>query len=164
MDRQQIRLKLAIDHLGLSLKMDDFDNRLILQKAVYLAQAKQVHLGYYYQWYLYGPYCPSLTKDLYAIDSEGRYGVDECNRWELDEQSCHRLDEIKGLFTETAPGPLPSNLELLASVHFLVTCKQVSRSDAKQITEILKRYNKDFSPQEVEVALGELDKYGLLPG
>jgi len=56
MDRQQIGVKLTIDGLNLPFKIDGFQDRLIMQKSVYLAQAAGVHLGYYYHWYLYGPY------------------------------------------------------------------------------------------------------------
>jgi len=49
MDRQQIALKLTVEGLGLPFKIDTFDDRLILQKVVYLAQAIGVHSGYYYQ-------------------------------------------------------------------------------------------------------------------
>ena len=64
MDRQQIGVKLAIDGLKLPFVIDTFMDRLIMQKAVYLAQAAGVNLGYYYHWYLHGPYSPSLTRDV----------------------------------------------------------------------------------------------------
>ena len=48
MDRQQIGVKLAVDGLGLKFKIDTFMDRLIMQKAVYMAQAKGVNLGYFY--------------------------------------------------------------------------------------------------------------------
>ena len=62
MDRQQIALKLAVDGLELPFEINSFEDRLILQKAVYLAQAGGVNLGYYYQWYLLGHFCLSLTR------------------------------------------------------------------------------------------------------
>lgn len=42
--------------------MDTFDNRLKLQKIVYLLQAKGLNLGFQYELYLYGPYSERLTK------------------------------------------------------------------------------------------------------
>ena len=36
MDRQQIGVKLTIDGLGLDFKINSFQDRLIMQKAVYL--------------------------------------------------------------------------------------------------------------------------------
>jgi len=162
MDRQQIGVKLALNGLGRPFNVASFDDRLILQKTIYLVQAKGIHLGYYYHWYLHGPYCPSLTRDLYAIDSEGDYADEECRRWNLDEESSKRLGELADLFSEIGTeDDLADNLELLASVHFLVERKQVEGRDAKQINTILKRYEKDFSDDQVAKALGVLDKHGL---
>lgn len=166
MDRQQIGVRLALKALGREPQIDSFtesfEDRLILQKTVYLAQAKGIHLGYYYKWYLHGPYCSSLTKDLYAIDSEGKYADEECGRWNLDEESSNRLGKLADLFSEIGPeDDLADNLELLASVHFLVERKQVSKRNVEQIKIILERYEKDFTDDQIEEALGVLDKHDL---
>lgn len=164
MDRQQIALKLTVEGLGLSFKIDTFDDRLILQKAVYLAQAIGVHLGYYYQWYLYGPYCPSLTRDEYAIASELEKGIDESKGWVLDEVSQKLLDRLKGLIGEAKEQGKSRKLELLASVHFLLTRQQVRNNSSAEITAVLKKFSKNFTKQEVEKAMRDLKEYGLLTG
>ena len=162
MDRQQIGVKLTIDGLKLPFIIDSFRDRLIMQKAVYLAQAAGVNLGYYYHWYLYGPYSPSLTRDEYAIDMDISAGLDESEGWKLDDRSSQRLQEIQGIFTEPERETLAKRLELLASVHFLIDRKQVSRVDTKRITATLERFNKDFSEEEVKNALQELKTYDLV--
>ena len=162
MDRQQIGVKLALNGLERPLKVDEFDDRLILQKAIYLAQAKGIHLGYYYKWYLHGPYCSSLTKDLYAIDTEGKYASEECKRWNLDKESSTRLKELAGLFSESDTKTLARNLELLASIHFLVDREQVSNKNPDEIKEVLDLYDKGFSEEEVVHALGVLEEHDLL--
>jgi uncharacterized protein YwgA len=162
MDRQQIGVKLAIDGLKLDFKIDIFEDRLILQKAIYLAQAAGVHLGYYYHWYLSGPYSPSLTRDEYAIAMDISTGLNDSEGWRLDESSSRRLEEIRGIFTEPQRGKLAKKLELLASVHFLIDRRQVSKVDTKRITGTLERFNKNFSEEDVKEALEELKTYGLL--
>ena len=162
MDRQQISVKLAIDGLKLPFKVDIFEDRLILQKAVYLVQAAGVNLGYYYQWYLHGPYSPSLTRDEYAIAMDISAGLNESKGWKLDDSSSQRLEKIGDIFTEPQRDKLANKLELLASVHFLIDRRQVSGANIKQVTETLKRFNKNFSEDEVKEALGELKSYGLL--
>jgi uncharacterized protein YwgA len=162
MDRQQIGVKLAIDGLNLPFKIDGFMDRLIMQKAVYLAQAAGVNLGYYYHWYLYGPYSPSLTRDEFAIAMDISAGLDESKGWKLDESSLKRLERIRPIFLEPERDNLATKLELLASVHFLIDRKQASKVNAGRITVILKRFNKDFSEQDVRKALEELKAYGLL--
>jgi uncharacterized protein YwgA len=162
MDRGQIALKLSIDSLGLKFQIDDFRDRLILQKAVYLVQAAGVHLGYYYQWYLHGPYSPSLTRDEYAVAADISAGLDDSKGWTLDAISLDKLGRLSSMFNESDRGKLATKLELLASVHFLMFHGQTSLTP-KSITETLQRFQKDFSEDEVETALGELKEHGTLP-
>jgi len=161
MDRQQIGLRLAIDGLRLEFKIDTFEDRLILQKAVYLAQDAGVHLGYYYQWYLHGPYSPSLTRDEYAVAEALARDMDDSESWKLDAPSQKRLQELRSLIPEDR-SQRARKLELLASVHFLIDRNQVQGRNVDQITDTLKRYNKNFSRDEVRKSLEELVRYGLL--
>jgi len=162
MDRQQIGVKLAIDALKLPFRVGTFEDRLIMQKAVYLAQTAGVNLGYYYHWYLYGPYSPSLTRDGFAIAMDISAGLDESKGWKLDDESSKRLEKIRVLFAEKDSSKLAGKLELLASVHFLLDRKQASRVDPSGITATLKRFNKTFEKEDVEDALEELKSYDLL--
>ena len=162
MDRQQIGVKLTVDGLGLKFKIDTFTDRLIMQKAIYLAQAKGVNLGYFYQWYLHGPYSPSLTRDEFAIAMDISADMDDSRGWKLDDVSLQRLEGIRAIFSEPDRDKLARKLELLASVNFLIDRKQASKADIGQITATLKKYNKPFSEEDVQNALGELQNYGLL--
>ena len=162
MDRQQIGVKLTVDGLGLEFKIDTFMDRLIMQKTVYLAQAAGVNLGYYYHWYLHGPYSPSLTRDEFAVAMDISAGLDESKGWKLDESSSKQLEKIRPIFGVPERDNLARKLELLASIHFLIDRKQVSKVDASRIAVILERFNKDFSEQDVRKALEELKAYGLL--
>lgn len=162
MDRQQIGVLLTINSLKLPFKIDSFEDRLIMQKTIYLAQAAGVHLGYYYHWYLHGPYSSSLTRDEFAIAMDISAGLDESKGWKLDNSSSKRLEQIRDIFLKTKRDKLPKKLELLASVHFLIDRKQVSGVNTKQITETLERFNKDFREEDVKNAIEELVNYGLL--
>ena len=164
MDRQQIGLKLTVDGLKLPFQINTFEDRLILQKAVYLAQAAGVNLGYYYHWYLYGPYSPSLTRDEYAIGYELSQDADDSEGWKLDDESAERLKKLQNLIPKGDRSEVRQKLELLASVHFLVSRRQVRQNDAGEITATLKRFNKDFSEEDIKKALRELIDYGLLTG
>ena len=162
MDRQQIGVKLTVDALGLPFQIRTFEDRLIMQKAVYLAQAAGINLGYYYHWYLYGPYSPSLTRDEYAIAADISAGIDESEGWKLDDTSSQRLEEIRDIFAGLPRDKLAKKLELLASVHFLIERKQVSKIDTGRITATLERFDKDFSEEDVKGAIEELKTHGFL--
>jgi len=162
MDRQQIGVKLTTDSLKLPFQIGTFEDRLIMQKAVYLAQAAGVNLGYYYHWYLHGPYSPSLTRDEFAIAMDISAGLDESKSWRLDDESSKQLEKMRDIFAEPKRSKLARKLELWASVHFLVDRKQVSKVDTSRITATLERFKKHFSEEDVKWALEELKTYGLL--
>jgi uncharacterized protein YwgA len=44
-----------------------FNDRLIFQKTIYLLQAFGLYLGYYFSWYIHGPYSTTLTRDGFAL-------------------------------------------------------------------------------------------------
>jgi uncharacterized protein YwgA len=162
MDRQQIGLKLTVEGLNLPFQINTFEDRLILQKAVYLAQAAGVNLGYYYHWYLHGPYSPSLTRDEYALGYELSQDINDSEGWKLDDESAGRLKKLQNLIPKGNRTEVRKKLELLASVHFLINRGQVRQNDAREIAVTLKRFNKDFSEEEVQKAQRELINYGLL--
>lgn len=161
MDRQQIGMKLALEGLGLPLRLETFEDRLILQKAIYLAQAAGVRLGYYFRWYLRGPYCPALTADAYAVASEPAQGSAESGAWHLDDGSAGILARIRPLFEAETPAERARQLELLASVHYLVDRRQVPSGDAGRTADRLKRFGKDFDERDVRRALERLAEHGL---
>ncbi len=163
MDLSQIATKLAFDAIGLRVKMGSFNDRLIVQKATYLCQAAGVQLGYMFRWYLRGPYSPGLTKDVFVFADEGSAGSDDCDDWELDERSRSRLAKLKDLFIEDEDRDVVARrLELLASVHFVVDHGRASEQDRDSIAETLKRFGKDFTPDEIGEALGKLREHELL--
>jgi uncharacterized protein YwgA len=165
MDRRQIATKLVLEALGIEPRLDTFDQRLIVQKAIYLAQVGGVHLGYFFRWYLKGPYSPALTKDAFAIADEVSQGGedDDSQGWTLDEASSRRLGTVAEIVPSGADEEVAQQLELLASVHYLIDRNQVSSADARQIEKVLKGYDKNFSQTEIEEALERLRQHEFLP-
>jgi len=49
-------------------KVNIFNNRLKLQKYVFLARKYGFNLGYSYNLYIHGPYSPQLADDYYALE------------------------------------------------------------------------------------------------
>ncbi len=164
MERQQIGLKLVLDQLGLPARVETFEDRLILQKAVYLAQAAGIHLGYYFRWYLRGPYCPSVAEDGFCIATELAQEPDDTKGWSLDAASAERAMGIRGLVSGgDNRAALAKRLELLASAHFLIDRKQVPGQSPEKIAAVLQKFGKDFDANDVREALGELRNHGIIP-
>ena len=139
---------------GLEPKLATFDDRLSAQKAVYLAQAAGADLGYFYRWYLRGPYCPAVADDLFAAVSSGVCRDIERLSWTLDEPTSGRLDRLRAVIGEWGTTEdLARRVELLASVDFLVTRKQVVLDAPELIVDKLREYGKVFDREDVVRAL-----------
>ena len=158
MNRRQIGLKLVLAELEVPATMDSFDDRLILQKAVYLAQQAGIPLGYHYYWYLRGPYCRELTADAYTTLGDIPAG------WNLDVGSKQKLGKIKELFAIIKAKPEPVKaFELFASVLFAVVTGQAQADDSAHITELMRAAGKSFSEGEVNESIQCLRSQGFLP-
>ena len=93
---------------------EDFDQRLILQKTVYLLQAFGLFLGYRFNWYLRGPYCVSLARhgyelvDLYDKVSEATF---------VNENAEERFKSFLKFMPKIKDDA--EMLEIIASTHFI---------------------------------------------
>lgn len=172
MDRRQISSLLVLKELGITPSLRTFDNRLLVQKAIYLAQAAGFDLGYYFGWYLRGPYCSSVAQDLFSAIEDPEDSKRTTAKWSLDSGSQADLAPLRELVCRPF-GRAPSSnrvdeaqqarwLELLASVHYLIERKQVSTHGAKEIAKQLRAFNKNFDESEVQQALKELRARSIL--
>src|SRR5689334_17804093 len=102
-------LHLILRELGIDDSIDTVDQRLTIQKAIYLVQTK-IGLGYSYGWYLKGPYSPRLTRDYYdlaAVEDRGTLAG------ALKESVIKPLKEIRDLIAaKPAQAPLSHWVEL----------------------------------------------------
>jgi uncharacterized protein YwgA len=112
-------LGLVLDELGIPLQIEQVEQRLIIQKAVYLAQMR-ISLGYTYGWYLKGPYSPRLTQDYYELAERVTRG--DVQDAVLKDSARDALQNVKDLIEAQPEGTrLAPWLELLASIHYLRT-------------------------------------------
>jgi len=141
-----------------------FNDRLILQKTVYLLQSAGIHIGYRFRWYLRGPYSPDMTAGAFGIVNEGEYGQKELQGWKLDDESKKRAVVLRPLLHQAgeAKSATVRRLELLASVLFLVKTGQAKTSDPSGTSSILRKNDKHYNPDEVKDASKQLKAYGLL--
>jgi hypothetical protein len=123
------------------LKRDSFDERLKLQKVVYLLQAFGVQLGYGFGWYKYGPYSQDLVSDAYAVlgsrKSEYERAASE-GEWKFSPDTLARFRQFKSFCGEYLGSA--EKAELLASVRFVnnVWCPDIDNTDAF-VTEFFTR-------------------------
>lgn len=161
MDRRQIGLRLTLNAIHCPLYLEYFNERLIIQKAVYLAQAAGIQLGYYYRWYLRGPYSPTLTRDAFALKAELQEGDDPSERWKLDDESLKVAKRVARLIPAGDSADVAHKLELMASAHFLIRKGHASRDDIPGLTAKLVRFGKQCTADEVRKALDGLEKHDI---
>lgn len=159
MNRRQIALKLVLDELGMAPSLSTFDDRLILQKTVYLIQQLGVSLGYSYSWYIRGPYSRDLTADAF-----GELGGSLPDGWFLETHQKAMLAAAKPFIDSTRSRPdAARELEKLASVLFVIKTRQARPDDTDSITSRMTIAGKDFSKDEVEDAVRVLRIQRFLP-
>jgi uncharacterized protein YwgA len=135
--------------------LESFGGRLTLQKTVYLLQAFGIFLGYNFNWYLYGPYSPSLTRDAFDIGPT-------LNKFEpirfADRKVEATFDEFLSFISEKKD--IPDWLELVASIHML---RQMYPEKSKEeIFERMAIKQPHLADQERAAAWDSLDSEGLI--
>ena len=112
----------TLEALGVKMSIHTLSDRKRVQKAVYLAQAAGVPLGYRFGWYILGPYCPALTQDYYALADELAQGERVAVGAALTASVASRLQTV-GEVVRQVPSDVrlgqPEWLELVASIDYL---------------------------------------------
>ena len=71
------------------ISMDKFEDKLEVQKIIYIGQENGIDLGYNFEWDLRGPYCQQVSGDAHEVlDSKIKSTLSEAG---LDE---HRVSEL----------------------------------------------------------------------
>jgi hypothetical protein len=133
--REEKILSKILDLLGFeNIDMSDFDNRLKYQKLIFLVQNSGLSLGYGYNWYVRGPYSPSLAQDLFTLDNKSQiFKNGRCLTLQNEQMIVKRIESIKGLLGGNIENPV--FLEVLASLVYLK--KSSARSDCASLRERL---------------------------
>ena len=151
--RQSV-LAAALQRIG-EFSLDRFEDRLKLQKTVYLLQVFGFYLGYPFNWYLYGPYSPDLTRDAFEV-------VPQLGRYEpisfRDRQTEAAFDRFISFLGEKKDDP--KWLELVASLHMLK--KLYQEQDRPAILRKVSKKAPRLSQQDRQVAWDHLRNYGLV--
>ena len=116
MDRKYIGTALALKYLN-CMSMKSLDQRILVQKKFYLAQAFGAKFGYHYNWYLRGPYSKDLTSAVFSILAQNPEELEGYSLSEEAEDLLYRFNQLE----KKKPKDLSVSdwYELLASILFL---------------------------------------------
>lgn len=169
MTKGRILLKLVLDGIGLGeLSLDTFPKRLNLQKKVYLLQLAGLDLGYRYNWYLRGPYCPGLTQDAFTLKEELAWGEEDYEQYELRDGAVQKLRRAEEIWKAPCGTSVESEIwvELLASLHYLkhIAYWPGNNVSKEAVFAKLKEAKRQFvnKPELMEKAWDRLSEIGLL--
>ena len=133
--------------------METFSERKKVQKAVYLLDKTfKMNFGFKYGWYLHGQYSTEVTKLVFDVVERHQPVNSNPDNLTIDDQR-----KITSLLTFLKED-INSNdqLELLASVYYLLTCSGYSKSKVKEVVEFMHEKKPYFDEQEVYKAIMRL--------
>lgn len=137
-DAQSILYKIATDEFMLT--RDSIDERIKLQKTIYLLQVFKLQFGYSFSWDKYGPYSEDLVRDSYRVLGPEKDKYEEVtSQWKFSENSRRKFDRFKDLCGDILRNT--EQLELVASVDFVRQnyCPEATRSN---IADLFKEHKK----------------------
>jgi uncharacterized protein YwgA len=143
------------------IRMSTFDDRLALQKKVYLLQELGLRLGNSYGWYLRGPYSREVASDGFYLEKIQDQITD------LAEPSASDIVITKKLIrivneAETALGKNEAYcLELIASLHFVLKYGYPKPPSKEVAIWQLTQQKTKFTIDEGKIAMHLLEQNGL---
>lgn len=168
MNDSQIALKLVLDGINQPEDVATFQQRLLIQKKVYLAQLTGLDLGYRFGWYLRGPYCRSLTSDVFLLNEQIKSGEDEYKNSALLQSTSKQLERATGIWAKS-PSEIGDDdwLELLASLHFLKHIAYWPKGGKREFADVFKALiesKRQFKGRKADAkkAWEQLGRVGLL--
>jgi len=131
--------------LGKELDLDNFEEKITVQKAVYITQKLGMNFNYDFGWHVRGVYSPELTVDMYEIRNKP---VDYS-------PSPDELEIVKKLKSiESNPQKIPKALELFSTV---VYADKHRGMEGDEIPEFVKKVKPWFDDEEIDDAIQKLD-------
>lgn len=140
----------------LEVSKNTFEERLVCQKKIYLLQSLNVPLGFYFDWYVYGPYSRNLTTYLY--ENYDLLIQSDFSKYKLSEKVNHSIQTVNHLDSENfAQLSTPLWYELLASLLFIYETpffweKQVPKTK-EHCYEVLTTLKPKFNPDHCKAAM-----------
>ena len=131
-----------------------FNDRLRLQKLLFLARKLGFDAGFSFDWYLRGPYSPSLTRMLFSAQDQDQLHPTEFTLTANERSIVDRLTTLLGEDIENH-----QVLELLASVWYHIRRRGYSEAESQALIDEIHRKKPQYSRSQVEQAFQRIIRY-----
>lgn len=138
--------------LGFQPKVNNFEDRLIVQKLVYLLQLKGLNTQFNYGLHIRGPYSKALANELFNHKKEFEELKTEV---QLDPKEAKAAHELKELF-----GLTPSLLEVGATYAYF---SQEQKLNPIEATKRTKEVKKSVSETKIAVGISKVKEFLFQP-
>ena len=142
----------CLKQIGFKPSEKSFQDRLMLQKIVYLLTAKGVDTGVTYGLYVRGPYSPALTRDFFNNARE--YAAQKTD-YELPAKEKAIVEEFKQTFDLN-----PGTLEAAATYAYFIREKKL---DSESATAALKKLKPFLTQAQIAVGTSRAKQFLFPP-
>jgi len=139
------------------VSLENFDDRLRLQKLTYLAREIGLECGFAFSWYVHGPYSPSLTRVLFTAEEMGELVMDNAKLTTREADIVSSLKQLVGDGFDNA-----RTLELFASVWYVLPEGELSSGAKSKIVSFLMKEKSHFKRNEFEDTIKKIQKFRMM--
>ena len=147
----------------MEISKESFEDRLICQKKIYLLQSLGTDLGYTYNWYVRGPYSPSLTN--YVYNNLEILSSNDFSGYSLSSSAENNIDIVNSLLEDKrADFGIASWYELLASLLYIFNNKRswkIDEGDNALFGALIKQ-KPQYNKEQCAYAFDTLRKKGFI--
>lgn len=147
----------------LKISKGSLDDRLICQKKMYLLQSLGTDLGYKFDWYVRGPYSPSLTN--YVYNNLDVLSSNDFEKYKLSESAEKNVSVVNSLvgYKKADLGEV-SWYELLASLLYIIKNRESWKVDDNKssLFSALVKFKPQYNNEQCEYALSVLKSKGFV--
>ncbi|MGL4605879.1 MAG: hypothetical protein ACRCU3_00215 [Eubacteriaceae bacterium] len=149
MNNSQIATAIALRDLH-CYSLDSINDRILLQKKIFLAQDIGLPLGYGYSWYIHGPYSTDLTTVAYQVIPEGSDAIEKNSLKEPYSTMIEKVNAIEDKIQEL--GLQISTVQWYELVASIAYWHKNGYNTEEQAIEKLQQTKPQFSEQQVIAA------------
>ncbi len=147
------KLLACLNTLDFHPKVDDFQDKLIIQKTTCLLELLGLEFGYPFSIYIRGPYSPDLTRELY----ENREMVEKLQtNYSVEKREREKLSRL----AQASDNLNPTMLEIMATYSFLTKSCEV---ESKEALVKLKRLKPFYSEAQIAVGVSRVKQLFFVP-